>query len=83
MDDAEAVEVLHAKQNLAHDVPSLLFCEALPVNDAAEELAAFKELGHNDERVRPVKDVKRLDDVLVVDRLQDGRLALDKLDLPF
>lgn len=83
MDDTKAVQVLHAKQNLAHDVPRLLFCEALFVNDAAEKLAAFKELGHNDERVGPVKDVKCLDNVLVVDRLEDGRLALDEFNLPF
>ena len=79
MDDSNAVEILKSREDLTHDVSSVLLAESLALNDHLVELTSLDQL-HNDEQSgRGVEDSLQSDDVGVVNLRHDINLILQQL----
>ena len=76
MADASLVQVLNGREDLSHEIRSLLFVELVHLYDLFEELAAYAEL-HYDVYVSKVRvSLVETDDVWMINRGQDPQLFL-------
>eukprot|EP00760_Papus_ankaliazontas_P023561 PhM_4_TR2067/c4_g1_i1/m.99921 len=77
--DALLVAVVRAEHELLEELPRRGLVEPLRGDNAVEELAAGDELKHKVDVVGRLQHLPELDDVLVLQHLHDGDLALQLL----
>lgn len=79
VDDSNTVEVLQGREDLAHDVSSVLLAESLALNDHLVKLASLDQLHHDEQGSRCVEHSLQANDVGVVDLGHDVNLILQEL----
>ena len=75
MRDAVGVEILHAAEEAAGNLPRVLLGEALALADEGEEVAALRELGDDEDVLGAHEEIEESQDVRGVELGHAGHLA--------